>query len=116
MVAEGENGEKQKALKKIHKTMGKERKGRRGRGAGKKAGDLLKERAAKKFFKRHLKKETFKRSTGTHRHRESESDRDTQKLEQEQSFNKKYIKNPKAAAKGSQSCSALPWFCHAIIF
>ena len=72
--------------------------------------------AAKKFFKRHSKKETFKRSTGEHRHRESESDTDTQKLEQEQSFNKKYIKNPKAAAKGSQSCSALPWFHHAIIF
>ena len=66
--------------------------------------------ATKKFLKRHSKKETFKRSTGEHRHRESESDTDTQKLEQEQRFNQKYMKNPKAAAKVSQSCSALP--CH----
>ena len=72
--------------------------------------------ATKEFLKRHSKKETFKRSTGGHRHRESESDTDTQKLEQEQRFNQKYIKNPKAAAKVSQSCSALPWFHHNIIF
>lgn len=57
-------GEKQKALKKTHKTMGKERKGRRGRGAGKKAGDLLEEHGCKEILQ-----ETFEKRNIQEEHR-----------------------------------------------
>lgn len=58
--------------------------------------------ATKKFLKGSSKKETFKSSTWEHRHSPSDSDTEAQKSEQEQRFNKKYIKNPKEAAKASQ--------------
>ena len=46
--------EKHKDEKKIHKMTGKERTGWRGRGAGKKAGDLLKERGYKEILEETL--------------------------------------------------------------
>lgn len=107
-------GEKQKALKKIHKTMGKERKGRRGRGAGKKTGDLLKERGCKEILQ-----ETFEKRNIQEEHRGTQTQgvrvrqRHT-KAGARTEFQQEIHKEPKGSSKRKPVllCPAMVLPCH----